>query len=1114
MAVKPVSHRASDVFVRALENENVQYIFGIPGEENLDLLDSLKDSKIKLVLTRHEQAAGFMAATVGRITGKVGVCLATLGPGATNFATSAAYAQLAGFPMMMITGQKPIRKSKQGSFQVVDIVENMRPVTKLTKQIADGDLIPSLVREAIRQAEEERPGAVHLELPEDIAGTMTNADLFPVHPVRRPIAEEKAISKAVQMIEAASHPLLLVGAGANRKRTQNMLRQFVDKLGIPFVTTQMGKGVITEAHPLYLGCCALSAMDYPHVCIEKADLIINVGHDVVEKPPFFMQHGKPPLVIHVNFYSAKVDNVYFPQLEVVGDIANAIWQIKERMTCQAHWDYRFMLQTKHEGESHMSKGMDDSRYPLVPQRIVADLRRAMPDDGVVCLDNGMYKIWFARCYRAYEPNTLLLDNALASMGAGLPSAIAVSLLYPQKKVVAVCGDGGFMMNSQEMETAVRLHLNLTVLILNDNAYGMIKWKQDSAGYEEFGLDVGNPDFVNYASSYGAKGYRVTKSDELLKHLHDCLFLSPPGVKLIEVPIDYQWSNEILNKELPGLVNQRMASSETEISLSLSEAAEEPGTFNPDKKDDDAGVADKSTRFTTTSAIKVDPVLKDPVNVQKPENACNLEKSNAGFQRPSEIRTYPFYLANKPMFPNTKLEITDKYTGKVFAQCALATVKDIDASIAASERAVPAMAAMASFERKIVLETVVLQVQARFNEFAYALCMEAGKPIRDACGEVQRLIDTFTIAAEECTRLYGEYAPMDISERAKGYQALVRRFPIGPVSMISPFNFPLNLAAHKIAPAIAVGCPFVLKPASRTPIGALLLGEILSQCKLPEGAFSILPCSRDGADLFTTDERLKLVSFTGSPSVGWGIKAKSGKKKVVLELGGNAACVVEDLIPDIKTVVERILHGAFYQSGQSCISVQRVYIHTSHYGNLRDALVAAASDLIKGDPLEETTFVGPLIDESEACRIESWVNKAVSHGAKILTGGKRNGLFYDATILEDVHPDMEVLCEEVFGPVMVLIPYEHFKTAIGEVNKSKFGLQAGVFVSDINKAFYAFQNLDVGGVCINDVPSMRIDSQPYGGVKDSGIGREGIRYAMEDMTEVRVMLLRHVGQIPM
>ncbi|KAL3684665.1 hypothetical protein R1sor_002687 [Riccia sorocarpa] len=1113
-----MSRKASDVMVKALENEGIEYIFGIPGEENLDLLDSLKNSTIKLILNRHEQAAGFMAATVGRLTGKAGVALSTLGPGATNFATAAAYAQLAGFAMMMITGQKPIRKSKQGSFQIVDIVENMRPITKFTKQIADGELVTSLVREAIRVAEEEKPGAVHLELPEDIAEQMTDAEIFPVHPVRRPIAEAKAVKRAIDMIEAATTPLLLIGAGANRKRTQKMLREFVDELQIPFVTTQMGKGVVTEAHPLYLGCCALSAKDYEHVCIQKADLIIMVGHDVVEKPPFIMHHGQTPLVIHVHFYTAKVDNVYFPQLEVIGDIANAIWQMKIGMKKQDRWDFDFIHKVKKELEQHMLTGIDDDRFPMMPQRVVADLRKAVPDDGIVCLDNGMYKIWFARCYKAYEPNTLLLDNALATMGAGLPSAMAAALLYPNKKVVAVCGDGGFMMNSQELETAVRLDLNLTVLVLNDNAYGMIKWKQNAAKFDKFGLDLKNPDFVKYAESYGAKGYRVTDADEFSKLLQECLHGdSAKGVKLIEVPVDYEWANHILDHELPGIISDIMPESKPKISYSLSRATNDAQTTT-----EQPGSPPMEFSLPVEEPEPIPEVNETEEEAPEPEDEAPEPEVKATAEAPevvqpepeeeSDVKIYPMYMANKAVTPNTDLDIIDKYTGKVAARCALAGPSDIDAAVAAAEKAVPAMGALASYEKKAVLEKVVTEVKARFEEFAQALCMEAGKPIKDSRGEVQRLIDTFTIAAEESVRLYGEYVPLDISERCKGYQSLVRRFPIGPVSMISPFNFPLNLAAHKIAPALAVGCPFVLKPASRTPIGALMIGEILSRCNLPEGAFSILPCSRNAADLFVTDERFKLVSFTGSPAIGWDMKARSGKKKVVLELGGNAACVVEDIIPNLETIIERIIHGAFYQSGQSCISVQRVYIREEIYEQVRTALVHKAATLQKGDPKDENTFIGPLIAESEAKRIENWVKEAVNCGARVLLGGKRDGAFFDATILENVHPEAEIHKEEAFGPVMELTPYSDFKTAIANVNKSKFGLQAGVFVSELNKAFYAFEQLEVGGVCINDVPSMRVDSQPYGGVKDSGLGREGIRYAMEDMTELRVMILKDVGQL--
>ena len=537
--------KASDLFVKALEAEGVEYIFGIPGEENLDMLESLRRSSIKLILTRHEQAAGFMAATYGRLTGKAGVCLSTLGPGATNFVTAAAYAQLGAMPMLMITGQKPVKKSKQGQFQIVDVVDMMGPLTKFTHQIVSGDNIPSKVREAFRLAEEERPGAAHLELPEDIADEETDTPILAISDHRRPIAEEKGIRHAVEMIEKASHPLILVGAGANRKLPSKMLTEFVAKTNIPFITTQMGKGVIDESHHLFLGNTTLSDGDFVHRAINAADLIINVGHDVVEKPPFFMREDSK--VIHVNFNSAKVDPVYFPQVEVLGDIANSVWQIKERIDAQANWDFSYFMSVKEKMDAHLLVGADDPRWPVYPQRLVADIRSAMPDDGIIALDNGVYKIWFARNYRAKLANTVLLDNALATMGAGLPSAMAAHLVYPNKAVTAICGDGGFMMNSQELETAVRLNMNLTIVILRDDAYGMIKWKQSNMNFDNFGLDYGNPDFVKYAESYGAFGHRVNATDDLLPLLKKCQ--STPGVHLIDVPVDYSENDYILNKEI-------------------------------------------------------------------------------------------------------------------------------------------------------------------------------------------------------------------------------------------------------------------------------------------------------------------------------------------------------------------------------------------------------------------------------------------------------------------------------------------------------------------------------------------------------------------------------------
>ncbi len=539
--------KASDLFIQCLEAEGVEYVFGVPGEENLDFLDSLsRSTKIKLILTRHEQGAGFMASTYGRHTGKAGVCVATLGPGATNFVTAAAYAYLGGMPMMMITGQKPIKKSKQGRFQILDVVAMMGPITKYTHQLAASDNIPSRIREAFRLAEEEKPGAVHLEFPEDIADEHTDSTPIPASEARRPVPEAKAIRSAVKRIEKAKSPVLVIGAGANRRLTSRMLLQLIDKTGIPFLTTQLGKGVVDERHPKFLGCAALSAGDFVHRAIEHADLIVNIGHDVIEKPPFFMKTGGTE-VVHINFRTAEVDPVYFPQLEVIGDVGNAIWQIKEDIMPQAHWDFDFMLKARAAEIAHRGDTVNDMRHPIYPQYLVSEVRKAMPSDGIICLDNGVYKIWFARNYEAHQANTVLLDNALATMGAGLPSGMASKMVYPGRKVMSICGDGGFMMNSQELETAVRLGLDMVVLILNDNSYGMIRWKQANMGFADWGLTYGNPDFVKYAESYGAKGHLVTSAEMLPGLLAECL--NAKGVHLIECPVDYSDNDRILNKEI-------------------------------------------------------------------------------------------------------------------------------------------------------------------------------------------------------------------------------------------------------------------------------------------------------------------------------------------------------------------------------------------------------------------------------------------------------------------------------------------------------------------------------------------------------------------------------------
>ncbi len=469
-------------------------------------------------------------------------------------------------------------------------------------------------------------------------------------------------------------------------------------------------------------------------------------------------------------------------------------------------------------------------------------------------------------------------------------------------------------------------------------------------------------------------------------------------------------------------------------------------------------------------------------------------------------SYPYYLANKPVADNTDLDVTDKFTGEVATRVAMVGEDAIYEAITRADAAVRPMAAMHAYQRQEVLNHCVRRFTERRDELAMALCIEAGKPIRDSRGEADRLIDTFRVAAEESVRMIGEVMPLDISARAKDYSGMWKRVPIGVCSFISPFNFPLNLAAHKVAPALAVGCPFVLKPASLTPIGALIIGEVLAETDLPEGAFSILPARRDGAALFTEDPRIKLLSFTGSPAVGWALKAKAGKKKVVLELGGNAACVV-DADADIDDAVERIIFGAFYQSGQSCIGVQRIIVHEDVYDAFRKKLVAATKKLKMGDPKDEDTFIGPMISEKEATRLHGWIAGAVDRGAALLCGGTRDGAMLEATLLENVPADADVRVQEAFGPVAILSSFTDFDAALDAVNDSVFGLQAGIFTRDIYKAHRAWDRLEVGGVVIGDVPSWRVDHMPYGGVKDSGLGREGIRFAMEDMTEIRLMVLR-------
>lgn len=471
------------------------------------------------------------------------------------------------------------------------------------------------------------------------------------------------------------------------------------------------------------------------------------------------------------------------------------------------------------------------------------------------------------------------------------------------------------------------------------------------------------------------------------------------------------------------------------------------------------------------------------------------------------KRYPYYLAGKAVAANTDLEVLDKYSGKRATRVAFADAATVRKAIVAAHKAAPAMAAMPHDARRDVLEHCVRRFQERFEELALALCIEAGKPIKDARGEVTRLIDTFRIAAGEATRLGGEILDLEISPRTRGYRGLVKRVPVGPCAFITPFNFPLNLVAHKVAPAIAAGCPFVLKPAPKTPIGALIIGEILAETDLPSGAFSVLVCSNEDASLLVEDERIKLLSFTGG-LIGWDLKARAGKKKVTLELGGNAACIIDDDPGiDLDAVVDRLVFGAYYQSGQSCISVQRILAHANVYEKLRKKLKAAVANLKSGDPRDEKTFIGPMVDEAAAQRVESWIKAAKKGGAKVLVSGERIGNLLPAALLENVPRDADLYRKEAFGPVASLESFDDFEDAIARVNDSDFGLQAGVFTGRIAHAMRAWDGLEVGGVIVGDVPSFRVDNMPYGGVKDSGVGREGVRYAIEDMSEPRLLVIR-------
>lgn len=471
------------------------------------------------------------------------------------------------------------------------------------------------------------------------------------------------------------------------------------------------------------------------------------------------------------------------------------------------------------------------------------------------------------------------------------------------------------------------------------------------------------------------------------------------------------------------------------------------------------------------------------------------------------KSYPYYLANKPQTSKESMDVLDKYTGKRATRVAVPDTNAVEKAIVAAVKATVPMRQFKPWARQAVLQHCVDRFTERRDELAYALCVEAGKPIKDADGEVTRLIETFRIAAEEAVRINGETINLEIAERLNGYHGYTKRVPVGPVSFITPFNFPLNLVAHKVAPAIAAGCPFVLKPAERTPIGSLIIGEVLAETDLPKGAFSILTLDGKHASPLVEDPRFKLLSFTGS-QIGWDLKTKAGHKKVTLELGGNAACIIDaDQGPKLDHVVERLIFGAFYQSGQSCISVQRIYAHASIYEALKRKLVAATRKLKAGDPKKKDVFIGPMIDEPASERLQGWIDEAGKRGATLLCGGKRKGAMLEATLMEGVPADAKLNRLEAFGPVALLAPFKRFDEAVAMVNDSDYGLQAGIFTDSLAHAMRAWDELEQGGVIVNDIPSFRVDNMPYGGVKLSGAGREGVRYAIEDMSELRLMVMR-------
>jgi acetolactate synthase-1/2/3 large subunit len=535
--------KASGLFVKQLEEEGVEYIFGLPGEENLDLLESLRTSSIKLILTRHEQAAAFMAATHGRLTGKAGVCMSTLGPGATNLVTGIAHAQLIGAPLVSISGQKALRENRQARFQLIDVVSLMRPITKSVASIVDPGTIPTVLRNAFKLAQAERPGAVHVELPQDVASAETDAPLQKKGSIRRCSPDPQSIAAAAGLINRARYPLIIVSSGANRKLISWQIREFVEKTGIYVVHTQMGKGVLNDSSEYSLYATGIHGRDYVNCAIDKADLIITMGYNIVEYPPYIWNEKLDKKIISIDFAEAEVDRYYNPEVEVVGDISFSLMGLADKIAPNSKRSFqpvREMLDRKLSREF-------TAQYPPTPHELVLHVRSVLGEDDILVLDNGIYKLWFSRLYLTYRPNTFLVDNALATMGAGLPAGIAAKMLNPARRVLAVIGDGGFMMNSQELETAVRYKVPIVILVVNDNGFGFIRWKQKSMGFRSFGVDYSNPDFARYAETYGVIGMKAGEGDNLGQLLEKAFSYKKPV--LIECPVDYSPNYETFSREI-------------------------------------------------------------------------------------------------------------------------------------------------------------------------------------------------------------------------------------------------------------------------------------------------------------------------------------------------------------------------------------------------------------------------------------------------------------------------------------------------------------------------------------------------------------------------------------